>query len=205
MTPIPLDWTPIPNRPGYEIHPDGRVRSNLGGNGWRILVCKTGDVGYPMVCIYKKRNCVHRLLAETFIPKPDTPERLAVNHKDGVKTNNSLSNLEWVTWSENNLHATRVLRQRIGEKQGGAKLTIDEVYEIRAWKAFGARVVDLAGIYGVKVSTLYGVLDGSRWVAATQSNRPYLRRPSAQKRKEEDFRKRAEARKEREAAKSAAA
>jgi hypothetical protein len=173
---ITLDWTPIPNRPGYEIHPDGRVRSNLANNGWRILATRLGNMGYPMVSIYKKRNCVHRLLAETFIPVPNRPERLAVNHKDGVKTNNALQNLEWVSWSENNFHATRVLKKRIGEQLKQTKLTVDEVYEMRAWKAFGARVVDLARVYGIAVSTAYGILSGHRWVAATNSARMHEQR-----------------------------
>lgn len=48
---------------------------------------------------------IHRLVAETFIPNPDgKPE---VNHKDGNRAHNSVDNLEWVTSSENSLHAYR--------------------------------------------------------------------------------------------------
>jgi hypothetical protein len=54
------------------------------------------------VC-YKR---VHRLVAQTFIPNPNNYS--VVNHKDGVKTNNCVSNLEWVTPSENNRHAFRL-------------------------------------------------------------------------------------------------
>lgn len=48
---------------------------------------------------------MHRMVAEAFIPNPDhLPE---VNHKDGNKQNNSVSNLEWVGRSENMTHAYR--------------------------------------------------------------------------------------------------
>lgn len=48
---------------------------------------------------------IHRLLAMTFIECPGTFENFVVNHKDGNKLNNSISNLEWVTYSGNSYHA----------------------------------------------------------------------------------------------------
>lgn len=63
--------------------------------------------GYPAISVGGGASAhVHRLLALTFLPDPDLPiEELEVNHIDGVKTNNAIANLEWVTWSENIAHA----------------------------------------------------------------------------------------------------
>lgn len=62
--------------------------------------------GYLYVNCAGESRHIHRLLALTFLPKPETPvEELEVNHIDGVKTNNALSNLEWVTFSGNLFHA----------------------------------------------------------------------------------------------------
>lgn len=55
---------------------------------------------------YKTKD-VHRMVLKAFDPKEDI-ENLQVNHKDGVKTNNNLSNLEWVTHSENIKEAYRL-------------------------------------------------------------------------------------------------
>jgi len=52
-----------------------------------------------------KSEYVHRLVAETFLKKPITDEFLCVNHKDGNKHNNCVSNLAWVTYQENTEHA----------------------------------------------------------------------------------------------------
>lgn len=75
---------------------------------------KVSNSGYERVNLFKNKQgkwySVHRLVAMAFIKNPENkPE---VNHKDECKTNNKVSNLEWVTRQENNNFGSRIYRQR---------------------------------------------------------------------------------------------
>ena len=61
-----------------------------------------------------KKVYLHRILAESFIPNIEN--KPCVNHKDGVKYNNNLNNLEWCTYKENNIHAFDIGLQKKGKE-----------------------------------------------------------------------------------------
>ena len=103
-------WKDIKDYEGlYQVSDDGRVRRIL--NDGRTREIKNRDGVYLTVSLskrsIKKTFNVHRLVAEHFLPRP--PKATEVNHKDGNKHNNNLSNLEWVTQRENLHHAMDVL------------------------------------------------------------------------------------------------
>jgi hypothetical protein len=87
--------------------------------------------GYQMISILGKYHALHRVIAKAFIPNPENkPE---INHVDGIKDNNVISNLEWCTRSENAQHAvdTGLMPMHSGERCKSAKLTDAQVSDIR--------------------------------------------------------------------------
>lgn len=98
-------WAQIGGFPNYKINNLGQVL-NIKRN--KILkIDKSNGRGYCNITLYKNgkayRKVIHRLVAETFIPNPENKPQ--VNHIDGNKHNNCKENLEWVTQSENMIHA----------------------------------------------------------------------------------------------------
>ena len=144
----------IPHYPNYEINENGIVRNKSTGNSMKWI---DNGRGYKSVKLYnsntpKGRLClVHRLVLSTFNP---IEENMDVNHKDGNKSNNTLSNLEWCTKSENTKHA-----HKIGLFKN--KLTIKDVENIKLYLRHSYySYSEIARMYGVKHSTVWKIANG---------------------------------------------
>lgn len=93
-------WVKLEDLP-YEVSSYGRVR-NLTG---KVLKTYIQNCGYEQVKLMNKHKQIHRLVAMCFIDNPE--HKKYVNHIDGNKLNNNVSNLEWCTNSENIIHARK--------------------------------------------------------------------------------------------------
>jgi hypothetical protein len=129
----------------YRVSNLGRVMRVAGGPGaraGRILKPSQRNNRYLAVSLYrhgKQRGAhVHRLVAETFLGPAPSPKH-QVNHKNGIKTDNRVENLEWVTGTENEAHATENGLKARGEAVGTSVLTNDDVLKIRRLHATGQR------------------------------------------------------------------
>ena len=125
---------------GVSIH-NGMYVANEDGTIVSLFTNKTlkpgmTSRGYLSVSLYDgivpkktKSFLVHRLIAEAFLGKSE----LFVNHKNGIKTDNRIENLEYVTALENNRHSIEVLgKGLIGERNGRSRITAQDVVEIRS-------------------------------------------------------------------------
>lgn len=132
-------WKPAPGfNTWYEVSDHGRVRRARPGKSTfvgKILQPTTRKSGHQTVYLRmegKDRQVeVHRLVAAAFIGP--CPEKKEVNHIDGRPANNVVGNLEYVTRSENVLHAYRLglIKPRRGERVSGSKLIARDIRMIR--------------------------------------------------------------------------
>lgn len=110
----------------YLVSNLGRVYSNKSN---KILRTQTHRNGYVTVWISTKDGnktpTLHRLVAEAFVPNPSNKPQ--VNHIDGNKQNNCASNLEWVTQSENTIHAYKLGLQKLNHRNCKHKLYYNDI------------------------------------------------------------------------------
>ena len=106
---------------------------------------------------------VHRLVAMTYLPNPEN--KPTVNHKDGVKLNNNLSNLEWATHQENVQHAfdTGLTVAQRGEKRWSAILTEEDVHSICKRLESGESVSSVSDDLGLNIKTVSNINIGNKW------------------------------------------
>jgi hypothetical protein len=164
-----MNWRYVNNsNEKYEVSDTGLVRSKL--KSCKTLSQKTKTNGYKEVNLYFKPNVskmcyVHRIVVESFIG--EIPLGFEINHIDGDKSNNNLSNLQIVTPSENRVHCHHVLGKKIkvykGSEHGMAKTSEDVVLMLRDGHKNGETPTDLALKHGIKRSTVCKIVYRETW------------------------------------------
>lgn len=154
-------WLPVVGYEGiYEVSNLGRVRGLYGP--MRAHRGKR-STDYPRIALAGKKYFVHVLVASAFLgPRPAGYE---VNHIDGDKGNPVLANLEYVTRSQNGLHACRVLKthRQKGSLHGAHKLIESEVMQIIERTAAGEPINMIAADFGVSMATVSMIAMGRTW------------------------------------------
>lgn len=153
----------------YQVSDTGVIKRLKSKGCLKERILKTWlSHGYKLVSLYKngiKNNChVHRIVATAFLINKDKPE---VNHINGIKTDNSVKNLEWVTTKENAQHAFKtglrsgkVVR---GTLNGQSKLTEKQVIEIIRKNQNGESYRSLSREYKVSDTHISRICKRQRW------------------------------------------
>jgi len=155
---------------GYEkyfsVTEDGKIYSHRTNKFLKLHIDNNNNVCFASKIGGRNgvsiRLTVHRCVAQAYIDNPDNkPE---VNHKDGNRTNNNVSNLEWATRSENIQHAynTGLKFAAKGTKNANSKLSDKDVQEIRQ-NIEKLTIRELAVKYGAHHSTISRCVTNKRY------------------------------------------
>lgn len=144
---------------GYYITEEGDVFRH-----GRKLKCNNQN-SYRGICLFhedgtRSREYVHRLVAKQFIPNPEN--KPFINHKDGNKTNNHVSNLEWVTNAENIKHAKDNNLLCVGTDKSDL-YTDAQIKTVCRLLESGLRVVDISNTTNVCQKTISMIKNRKQW------------------------------------------
>jgi len=159
-------WEYILGDQRYMVSNIGRIKS-LRKNREKVLSKCYNKGGYHTFSYWLKGKMqtllVHRLVAMAFIPNP--LNKPFINHKNGIKSDNSIENLEWCTGAENNLHAciTGLKIAAKGSANGNSNLTEKDVAEIKYLINEQMPGKQIAREYNVTKFAVYAIKVGLSW------------------------------------------
>ena len=175
----------IPGWPGYRVNSIGVVQSCKDNSGflsdeWEEKKANVDKDGYMMLRLHKKNRTlftgVHPLVLTCFGPTRPPGPSMAL-HKDGVPSNNCISNLYWGFAKDNAIDRDAHGTTALGERSGNAKLTWEEVFAIRASYATGLKsMLKIAGEFSVSKKTVLNIVNRKTWVRGEPSAKPLIHR-----------------------------
>ena len=167
------EWREIKDCSNYEVSENGEIRRSRQTHGsykvGALLKININPRGYAYVRLANNGTvhsiAVHKLVAEAFINQKPTIKsgRLEVNHIDGDKSNNRISNLEYVSSKENKKHAIRTgLHKSVGGKK--IRINMDIARHIRKLNNNGFNNTKIAKYFNVRPSLVSDVINNRCWV-----------------------------------------
>lgn len=173
------EWKDIPGIKNYQASNLGRIRSLdrlitskiINGpflKSGRVLKTSLNNItGYRFVHIKinnkRKHLLVHRLIAITFIPNPEN--KRCVNHKNSIRDDNRLVNLEWATHSENVKYGFKYgfAISRKGIECNLSKLKENDVVLIRDLHKHGFRQNHISKLMNLSTATVFNIIKRNTW------------------------------------------
>jgi len=164
----------IKDFPAYRISDDGVLETKWQWGAfyigmdkkeiWKVMPYKYDKKGYVVVTLCdinkRRRTRLHRIVAEAFISEPPFNGAI-VRHLDGNPHNNSVGNLAWGTYKQN--EDDKILHGTWNTRNGGAKITQKQVLEIREKLNNGYKEKDLAIEYNVSRPTITRIKNNKIW------------------------------------------
>lgn len=169
------EWRYVSGYQDYKVSDDGQIMSFKKSPDGVLLNPSKNNKGYMTVTLFNNGNHssrhIHRLVACAFIPNPNNYPQ--VNHKNGIKTDNRVENLEWVTASENIKHAySKLGKISPFSYEGGRKHTFESMYpnssvtyeQVVLIKNTNIDPHITAKALGINVQTVHAIRAGRRFV-----------------------------------------
>lgn len=175
------EWRPVVGWEGlYEVSNEGRVRSlprvvragrgvgSMRTVGGVVLSPSPSKRGYVKIDLRDRQRSssvhVHRIVAIAFLG--ESSSGMQVNHINGIKHDNRIVNLEWVTPAENTRHSVEVLGNSVTESENGnARLSQSQVSDIVKRRNRGESCTSLSKEFGVSVTHISRICTGASWRA----------------------------------------
>jgi hypothetical protein len=154
----------IPVAPNYEISTLGTIKKTTKTPGPQSISIRTDKDGYEVTHLSvngrQRYFRIHRLMAVTFLG--ESP--MHVHHKNGVKSDNRLENLEYLTPAKNRWHGTNTLDSyKKGEAHGNSKLNSEQVEAIHLLRKNGWSGPKIGKVVGCTSANVYTILKGKGW------------------------------------------